>query len=577
MTLIFNEKSFANEFPQLLELWDTERNNRDEISINLGKGSHKKTNWKCPVKSCHRWKATVGNMVNGIKKRKKKELNGCPVCSGYTVCEDGCCSLYGFSQLLRDEWDPDNEKDMKEYTVGSKEYTKWKCQVISHHKWTCFTYSRTRNGTGCPYCDGKPCPFCDGSCMPTLYTVASEELKSRWIESMNGSMKNYSPSSAKKTWWCCQIHPHHLLYEPVYVMMRNNIKCPTCCNKQLCWCLCNSAACKASEIVKLEWDPVNPPMEETIAGGEELRWWRCHIKPCHRWQDPLHMRMRDPPKGCPCCTNKRICPTDACNSLFFFASDFLKKEWNLKENGSMKKYFPKSNIKVQWNCSECGYVWCCMILNRTQHQTGCPACKKSKLEKEGKNSLIEMKLEYDEQCYISGPYSLKTMPYDFTFVYQDKNVRMELHGGQHFNSLCTYFHARENAFLNLINRDNLKSYYTYSQGENFLALSDLCLGSVKEVVQKFCKELRQTEQLSMYFITPKYRILLKENKVFSNIPDRKLENERFYRIYQIFRFNAISCLKEYEKIKETDLQECPNCKHIYLARYFYLHKCSTKN
>lgn len=174
MTLIFKEKSFANEFPQLLELWDTERNNRDNISINLTKNSHIKTNWKCPEKSCHRWKARIGNMVAGILKRKKKNLNGCPVCSGYTVCEDGCCSLYGFSQLLRDEWDPDNEKDMKEYTVGSKEYTKWKCQVILHHKWACSTYSRTRHGTGCPYCDGKPCPFCDGSCITTLYTVASE-------------------------------------------------------------------------------------------------------------------------------------------------------------------------------------------------------------------------------------------------------------------------------------------------------------------------------------------------------------------------------------------------------------------
>lgn len=247
---------------------------------------------------------------------------------------------------------------------------------------------------------------------------------------------------------------------------------------------------------------------------------------------------------------------------------------NRRREWFYERIFSKKWKKVGWKCKDCGHEWHCSIHARTHHKTGCPACNKSKLEKETKQSFVELEIKYEEQCYYEGPERLKTMPYDFSFVSNDKKARMEAHGGQHFNSLCTYFHVKENAFLNTVNRDNLKSYCTFSQGENFLAISDLCLGSITKIISQFCEELEKFEQLSMYFITPDYYIKLKNGIVVSNIPGEKLENERFFRIYQIFRFNAMSCLKEYRKIEPEDMVECESCKHSYIKAYFKMHKCS---
>lgn len=54
----------------------------------------------------------------------------------------------------------------------------------------------------------------------------------------------------------------------------------------------------------------------------------------------------------------------------------LVKEWNFEKNGELKptQLKPKSNKKVWWQCSKCGYEWQISPAHRTSSGTGCARC-----------------------------------------------------------------------------------------------------------------------------------------------------------------------------------------------------------
>lgn len=100
-------------------------------------GTDVKKNWKC--KNGHKYKANVVSRTN---------LNtGCPVCSNRSV-------LPGFNDLKSilpelaeeaDGWDP------SEFTVGSQQKMKWRCQN-GHTYVSSIAHRTSKKGTGCPRC-----------------------------------------------------------------------------------------------------------------------------------------------------------------------------------------------------------------------------------------------------------------------------------------------------------------------------------------------------------------------------------------------------------------------------------------
>lgn len=82
-------------------------------------------------------------------------------------------------------------------------------------------------------------------------------------------------------------------------------------------------------------------------------WWKC-IEKNHEWQAAIGNRTFD--CNCPYCGNKKMCE-DGSNSLYFTASEQLKKEWIEEKNGSMKLYSPVSGKKVWWRCLKKAHEW----------------------------------------------------------------------------------------------------------------------------------------------------------------------------------------------------------------------------
>ena len=69
----------------------------------------------------------------------------------------------------------------------------------------------------------------------------------------------------------------------------------------------------------------------------------------------------------------------------------IASEWNYNKNGSLKptQIKPKSNKKVWWVCSKCGYEWQTSPAHRISDGTGCPKCLVLSGSGAGRHIVIE--------------------------------------------------------------------------------------------------------------------------------------------------------------------------------------------
>lgn len=153
LTFFEREKSLANVHPLLANELLPEDNNglRPE---QLHPGSSRKVNWRC--QDCGNvWKTSVQARVGTAN----KVGTGCPRCSAKARAQLRRAPAKGKSLLdafpaLAQEWDyGENEKSPDQYRPYSNDSVWWICP--EKHRYQAIVASRTRNGTGCPVCDGK--------------------------------------------------------------------------------------------------------------------------------------------------------------------------------------------------------------------------------------------------------------------------------------------------------------------------------------------------------------------------------------------------------------------------------------
>jgi len=166
--------------------------------------------------------------------------------------------------------------------------------------------------------------------------------------------------------------------------------------------------------LRTEWnEEKNGSMQNYTYGSSKKVSWICRNGGCdttgkpHEWETTIGHRTNKDKRGCPFCSNRKLCPC-GCNSL---ASNLeLKCEWNEEKNGNMKLYAPSSGKKVSWICQKgtCDttgkpHEWMCMIIHRTgKNKTNCPYCSIpcKKLCICGCNSLASnsvLKCEWNEE------------------------------------------------------------------------------------------------------------------------------------------------------------------------------------
>ena len=208
--------SLAGLFPGLAAQWDYDKNN-GLTPAHVVAGSNKRRWWRCDKGPDHNWPATVVSRTRGE--------NGCPCCDNKRVSVTN--SLAALFPEVAAQWDYERNGETKPEDVVAGTSTKkfwWVCHEGPDHNWPATPQSRTRQGSGCPACDGKQVSVTNS--LAALFS----ELVDEWHTSKNGRLqpKDVVAGSEKRVWWKCRRNPLHVWMTSVAHRTQRGQGCRRC-------------------------------------------------------------------------------------------------------------------------------------------------------------------------------------------------------------------------------------------------------------------------------------------------------------------------------------------------------------
>ena len=182
------ENDLASTHPELAAQWHPTKNGalRPERFVA---GSRQKVWWRC--EKGHEWNAQISSRAS--------RGTGCPYCSGKAVLA-GENDLQSLFPELTAQWHPQKNSPLtpNQVTPFSNRRVWWRCE--KGHEWQAIVASRSSDGNGCPYCNGRKvlAGFND------LATV-QPKIAAQWAQDLNGALtpEMVTAGSAKKVWWRC--------------------------------------------------------------------------------------------------------------------------------------------------------------------------------------------------------------------------------------------------------------------------------------------------------------------------------------------------------------------------------------
>lgn len=171
----------------LLAQWDTAHNG-GRTPADVTWGSREAVWWRCA--HGHTWQAQVHSRTHG---------SGCPVCAGRKVLA-GENDLGSRFPEIAAQWHPERNEGLTPQQVSAYANRKvwWRCPA--GHDYAALVSSRTRNGSGCPYCAGRKvlAGFND-------LAARAPAIAAQWHPTLNGSLtpEDVTVGSRKKVWWQC--------------------------------------------------------------------------------------------------------------------------------------------------------------------------------------------------------------------------------------------------------------------------------------------------------------------------------------------------------------------------------------
>jgi len=275
--------NLKDKCPEIASEWHPTKNgayNPSEVSANAALIVW----WRCS--SGHEWRASVSRRVKGAS---------CPYCGGrYATSENNLSKKF---PRVAAEWHPSRNGELRpsDVTPASDKKVWWRCRA--NHEWQVSVGSRTRSGSGCPYCAGKLVTE-DRS-----LSAVNPDLAETWHPSRNGELRpsDVTPASDKKVWWRCPVGHE---WRAVIGSRNAGAGCPECARlarsrpKQ-------AGASLASKYPDLaaQWDRdanASAGPEDLTPGSGVKVWWKCANG--HSWQ--ARIKHRAIGSGCPYCARR---------------------------------------------------------------------------------------------------------------------------------------------------------------------------------------------------------------------------------------------------------------------------------
>ncbi len=241
-----------------------------------------------------------------------------------------------------DGWDP---RDVSPMTTKKKP---WMCS--KSHRWEASVYTRTRKGTGCPYCAGFRAIPGENSLADLFPEIAKQA--DGWDPS------TVMPKSNQEKAWICELG--HKWNADVRHRTRPNNNCPYCSGRRVTPGI-NDLATKFPEIAKQahQWDP-----STVTFGSGQTREWICNLG--HTWTATISDRSSTG-NGCPYCSGRRV--SAGFNDLATTYPELAKQA----DGWDPTTVSHGSSQSMDWKC-ELGHKWKAVIAKRTLQTPSCPTC-----------------------------------------------------------------------------------------------------------------------------------------------------------------------------------------------------------
>ena len=204
------DNSLTVLYPAIAAEFDESKNGISASDV-IGNMSAKKYWFKC-LPAGHEWIASMGNRIG--------KGSNCPACYG-RVAHEGNSLASLFPDVAAELNSQKSGVTADELVAGSERTVWWTCKV-GGHEWETMPYTRTRFGTGCPYCTNQKINH-QNSLVALFPQIALE-----FNEKKNGISANEVGAGAlKHVWWKCSAKGHEW---KSYISNRTSqmLGCPKC-------------------------------------------------------------------------------------------------------------------------------------------------------------------------------------------------------------------------------------------------------------------------------------------------------------------------------------------------------------
>ena len=233
-----------------------------------------------------------------------------------------------------------------------------------------------------------------------------KQLLVEWNYEKNGTVtpERVQYNSSLSVWWkCSKCGRVWSTRVGRRTKEKTNCRCTSCKvvsgkNDLETWCKENN------KLLLKEWSEKNNGNPSDFAQQSNKKaWWKCN-KCGYEWCATISSRVRG--KGCPSCSGRIAIP--GVNDFESWCKnnhhEKILTEWDYSKNIKLpSNYTKKSEQKVWWKCSKCGYEWQSMICTHA-NGSSCPCCA-GKIIMQGVNDLKTWcKLNNREKLLIEWDY-----------------------------------------------------------------------------------------------------------------------------------------------------------------------------
>jgi DNA-directed RNA polymerase subunit RPC12/RpoP len=222
--------------------------------------------------------------------------------------------------------------------------------------------------------------------------------------------------------------------------------------------------------------------QKYINGNKKLK-FKCLR--CHPDENPFETNFENllyNEFGCNYCGSRVV---GKYNNLEYIYPD-IAKEWDYIKNYPVTPadVLPHSGNKYYWVCPDCDNSYSVKVCTRTDGRlSGCPKCKKSKMEKKIEKFLEQNNIRFEPQKRFFDCRDLYPLPFDFYLL--EFNLLIEAQGRQHFEPVDCF--GGESKFIILKTHDTIKKEYCVNKNINFLEINYKHFDDIEDILIKELK------------------------------------------------------------------------------------------